>query len=288
MPPTKTPTSSLSGSHATYFSLLRLTVITATATKLLVKRVWYRTLAGIWRMFSGSASPTTRPSHFARLPMEILEMIIVHLIYDTRSLIACSLTCYSWYTVTVHHLHHTLTTQTYDLFPDSKIKWPKPLLDVYRLGLFPLVKKFHICAADCSYHRLFSPKLFSRYTLRHFTAFTNVRELGIDYLDIPSFIPRINRYFGHFLPTVHSLALREPKGSRRQIIYFIGLFRHLENLKLLYDRVNYQGEPTDDPTLVPPFIPPLRGQLTATCFTRVGILKDMTIWRNPISLYEPL
>jgi hypothetical protein len=53
------------------------------------------------------------------------------------------------------------------------------------------------------------------------------------------------------------------------------MFKHLEDLKLLYDRVDSQGEPADDPTLVPPFIPPLRGRLTVTCFTRVGILKDM-------------
>jgi len=98
---------------------------------------------------------------------------------------------------------------------------------------------------------------------------------GIDYLDIPSFIPKIQQYFGHFLPAVHSLALREPRGSRRQIIYFIGLFKHLEDLKLIYDKVNSQGEPEDDPTLVPPFIPPLRGRLTVTCLTRVGILEDM-------------
>ena len=166
MPPTKTPTStSLSGTrHATYLPLFPLTVITATATKLAVKRVLYRTLVGIRRMFSGSApseTSTTRPSHFARLPMEILEMIIVHLIYDTRSLIACSLTCYSWYTVTVHHLHRALITQTYHRFPDSKPKWPKPLWDVYKLGLFPLVKKFHICGADYLYHRAFSPERFS-------------------------------------------------------------------------------------------------------------------------------
>ena len=229
-------------------------------------------------MFSRSDSPessTTRPSHSARLPVEILEMIIVHLIYNTRSLLACSLTCYSLYIVTVPHPHHTLITQTYRRYPDRKLKLPKPLWDVYNLGLPPLVKKFHICGAERSDCRVFSPKLFSWCTLRHFTALANVQELGIDHLDIPSFIPRINRYFGHSLPTVHSLALGEPQGSRRQIIYFIGLFKHLEDLKLIYDKVDSQDEPADDLTLVPAFLPPLRGRLTVTCFTRVGILKDM-------------
>ena len=283
MPPTKTPTSSLSGSHATCFSLLYLTAITVTATELLAKRVWYRTLAGIQRIFSRSGPPETstiRPS--PRLPVEILEMIIAHLIYDKSSLLACSLTCYSWYIVTVHHLHHTLITRAY--FWDRVLwekykgpKWPKPLRNVHKAGLLPLVKKLHIFGARFINPPIFSPKRLSWCTLRHFTSFTNVQELGIDYLDITSFMPRIQRYFGCFLPTVHSLALREPIGSRRQIIYFIGLFKHLEDLKILYDE-NYrrsEPEPAHDPTLVPPFVPPLRGRLTVTCFTRVDVLEEM-------------
>ena len=207
-------------------------------------------------------------------------MIIAHLIYDKRSLLACSLTCYSWYIVTVPHLHHTLITRAYfwDRVSWDKYrgpKWPKPLRNVHKTGLLPLVKKFHIFGARFLNPPIFSRKRLSWCTLRHFTAFTNVQELGIDYLDIPSFMPRIQRYFRCFLPTVHSLALREPKGSRRQIVYFIGLFKHLEDLKLLYDYVSFRGEPEDDPTLVPLFIPPLRGCLTVTHFARVGILEDM-------------
>lgn len=49
---------------------------------------------------------------------------------------------------------------------------------------------------------------------------------------------------------------REPKGSRRQIIFFIGLFQHLEDLKLLYKWVDFLEEPADDLTLVPSFVPP--------------------------------
>ena len=230
-------------------------------------------------MFSGSAPPeppTTRPSYFARLPVDIFEMIIAHLIYDTHSLLACSLTCYSWYIVAVPNLHHTLITRTHSSWkPGRKPKWPKPLQNMHRLGLLPLVKKVHITGADVPGPSIFSRERFSWYTLRYFTTLTNVQELGIDYLDIPAFIPRINQYFGHFLSTLHSLALREPRGSRRQIIYFIGLFKHLEDLKLLYDKVYSQDEPADDLTLVPSFIPPLRGRLVVTCSTRVGILKDM-------------
>lgn len=67
---------------------------------------------------------------------------------------------------------------------------------------------------------------------------------------------------------------QEPKGSRRQIIYSIGLFQHPEDLKLLYDRA-HDVEPLDGPSLgILPFVPPLRGLLMVTWFTRVSLLMD--------------
>lgn len=45
---------------------------------------------------------------------------------------------------------------------------------------------------------------FNRRIPRHFLVPTNAQELGIDCLDIPSFMPRIRQYFGHFLPSVCS------------------------------------------------------------------------------------
>lgn len=205
-------------------------------------------------------------------------MIIAHIFYDTRSLLACCLTCYSWYIAAVPHLHQTLITPYYSEPRDSKCWWDDSFQRMCTLGLFPLVKKFHFRGTQ--YPTLvkpvpFSPKLFDRRILRQFSALTNVQELGIDYLDIPSFMSKIRRYFGHFLPTVRSLSLKNPKGSRRQVIFFIGCFQHLEDLKLLYDRDQSQEEPVDDLTPVPPYTPPLRGRLTMTCITRVGILEDM-------------
>jgi hypothetical protein len=66
--------------------------------------------------------------------------------------------------------------------------------------------------------------MFDGHILRQFSSLTNVQELILNDLDIPGFMPQIQRYFNHFLPTVRSLALLEPKGPRRQIIFFIGLF----------------------------------------------------------------
>jgi hypothetical protein len=206
-----------------------------------------------------------------RLPQEIVEIIIAYLSYDTCSLRACTLTCYSWYIAAVPRLHRVLIASTNSLVKNRKPVCPKPLLHKYKLGLLPLVETFWLRGNGTS-HIAFSPKLFDCYHLRQLTS---VRWLQIDYLDVPSFMPRIRRYFKHFLPTVRSLALTEPKGSRRQIIYFIGLFKHLESLQLLYDRAEIQEEPGDDLTLTPLFVPPLRGSLRMARFTRTGLLKDM-------------
>jgi len=243
--------------------------------ELLVKGIWYRILARIWKMWSGEASPETSAassSPATRLPQEIIRIIIAYITYDTHTLRACTLTCYSWYIAAVPHLHYSLSIETRSL--DGMVWWPNPLWYMYRLGLLPLVRELHVVDKRFYSGVRLSKRLFNFRVLRPFLTFTNVRELEIAFLDIPSFLPGIQRYFGHFPPTVRSLTLREPRGSRREIIYFIGLFQYLQDLELRYD-IAKPEEPADDPTLTPSFIPPLRGWLTLFCFTRVDLLKDM-------------
>ena len=151
---------------------------------------------------------------------------------------------------------------------------------MHELGLFPLVRKFRFQGSEVLPGvRSFSPELFNPDILHQFSALTNVRELTIDFLDIPSFTPQTQQYFGHFLPTVRSLALESPEGSSRQIIFFIGLFRDLEDLHLPHDKRDFlwwrEEQPANDPTLVPPSIPPLRGRFTATWFDEAEPLEDM-------------
>ena len=88
-------------------------------------------------------------------------------------------------------------------------------------------------------------------------------------------MPTIRQCFGHFSPTLRFLALREPCGSPRQILYFIGLFPNLQDLKLSYHLPRSEEETTVDSTLVPPSIPPLRGWLTLKCFKRRNLVKEM-------------
>ena len=213
----------------------------------------------------------TRASPATSLPQEIIGMIIAHLMYDIRSLRACTLICRSWYTAAVPHLHH-------DLFIDPKVtsrnlRWPNPLQCKHELGLLPLVKTFWI-RRDYGIDA-FSSNRFDNSTLRHFSALSNVNRLMIESLDIPSFMPEIRQYFGHFLPTVRELSLTTPEGSCRQIIFFIGLFEHLETLEIYHDTDSSREEMADDLTLIPSSTPPLRGWLRLVNLSRVGLLKDM-------------
>ena len=105
-----------------------------------------------------------------------------------------------------------------------------------------------------------------------------LQELGIDYLQVSSFIPTIQLCFGHFSPTLRFLALKQPIGSGRQILYFIGLFPNLQDLRLHYSFPRDEQESTVDETLVPPSVPPLCGRLTLTCFTRENLVKDMIVF----------
>ena len=199
-------------------------------------------------------------------------MVISHLIGNTPALVACSLVSHSWHTAAFPHRHNTLITSTSSYVENKRFTWPEPLLRMGELGFLPFVRKFQFGG----FPPVVSPRLFNRCALRHFYALTNVQELRIDGLDIPSFVPRIQRYFGHFTPTVRSLVLKEPRGSGMQLIYFIGLFEHLEDLKVLhYVHGSPEGGLGDRRALTPPFVPPLRGRLTITDSNIAGFLEEM-------------
>ena len=120
----------------------------------------------------------------------------------------------------------------------------------------------------CAFIRLPSPLLNGLADARCvISALTNLQELGIDDLQAFDFMPNIQQCFGHFAPTLRFLALKSPGGSCRQILYFIGLFSSLQDLKTCY--------------------PPYRGQLTFHEGEVCGG-HDRSFWWTSFSLYGPL
>ena len=199
-------------------------------------------------------------------------MMISHFIYDFLTLLACLMTCRSWYIAAVPHLHYSLTTHdASELAEYQKHMWPRPLKSSYELGLLPLVKRFRICLLNSK----FAPTHLDRLALRYFSALTNLQELGIDYLQVSSFMPTIRQCFGHLSPNLRFLALKNPNGTRRQILYFIGLFANLQDLKLQYSEPTDEPEDTSDATPIPLSTPPLQGWLRLVCFTKEDLVRDM-------------
>ena len=187
------------------------------------------------------------------LPQEVVYEITSY-IFDIKTLCSCSLTCYLWYLATVPRLHYSLTTSIEDFF--ERTEWPTPLQESYNLELLPFVKRFSIITTD------FTPEQFGGCNLDYFSALDSLQELRIDCLQLSSFIPNIQQYFGHFSQTLLSLTLSEPKASYRQILYFTGHFKNLQDFKLSNFRPAKEDETTASLTLDPPFTPPLRGWLT--------------------------
>lgn len=241
--------------------------------ELVAYKIWYRgnaNLKWVLRRLRTQQPPVAQSTPIARLPQDVVELIFSFLIYDIDTLLACSATCYSWYTTTLPHLYRYLTIDD-EMIPEDRHEWPKPLRKPYKLGLLPFVKQLCIRNIDT-----FAPDRFNKCTLRYFSALTNLRELGIDHLQLSSFMPDIQRYFGHFAPTLQFLALKEPKGSSREILCFIGLFPNLRDLKLCYPYpIEEEEESTADSALIPLHKPPLCGRLILACFTREGLVKDM-------------
>jgi hypothetical protein len=160
------------------------------------------------------SSPIGKP------PQELVSVIFSYLVYDIHALLACSLTCYSWYTAAVPHLHHTLTIDEKESSETTKYRWPIPLRESYRVAS---VRQAIPLPRERLLSRGFTPAYLKKQNLRYFSALTNLQELGIDFIQLSAFMLKMKHYFGHLAPTLQFLALRKPHGSSRQIMYFIGL-----------------------------------------------------------------
>ena len=223
--------------------------------------VWRRSKAKVNR-FLGNIPPVACNAHepTRHLPYEVAEMIITHLIHDLPALKTCSLTCRSWYTIAVPHIHHTLTLGS--LFPHDGLKL---LYKLHRLGLTPLVREIRVDGSDG--RNWFTPQGFTCRGLRDFSAFANVHTLGFLGLKIYHFFPHIEHYFGHFLQTLRSIVLAYPQCTPQQLSRFLSLFQNLDDLKLLGPSAAVPNAAVPDETSVPFSTPKLGGRLSIGHFT---------------------
>jgi hypothetical protein len=228
--------------------------------------VWGRGKANINRLL-GNGPPNTRIVHESacRFPYDIVEMIIAHIAHDLDTLKACSMTCRSWYITAIPHLHHTLILRrSTPGIPGGELK---PLSELRRLGLTPLIKEIRVMEMRA----WFVPRAFRSRDLRSFSAFANVQALTFQHLDISLFIPGIERYFGHFAPTLRSLTLLVPYCTPQQLSHFLSLFPNLDDIMIWHTHTLPPSTAIPDTKLVPFSTPRLRGRLVLYYFDSVEI-----------------
>jgi len=199
-------------------------------------------------------------------------MIIAHLTYDTPTLKACAATCSSWYYVATPHLHHTLALRQWST--DISRRHLNPLASLDKLGLLPFVNKVQFEKALSVPWVV--PAVFNPKSMQYFRALVNLQDLAIADLDFSKFPAGLGEYFGHFSPTLRSVALSCPKGARRQLLDFFRLFPKLDDIKISY----YRGRGEAHKALDPQFIPisgGLRGRLTLKGFDEEGLLEDIIV-----------
>jgi len=105
-------------------------------------------------------------------------------------------------------------------------------LVLHKLGLLPLVKKVQFLG-DRHRRFLVVPQVFDSQGLRHFSTLANVQDLVITGLDLHKFTSGVENYFGHFSPTLRSIALLDPSGPRRRLLDLLGLFPKLDDIKIV-------------------------------------------------------
>jgi hypothetical protein len=163
---------------------------------------------------------------------------------------------------------------------DNSNEWPKPLLKANEFHSLPYIKRLSIHIHDANG---FTRKRFGDWRNLHcFSALKNLQELKIDDFRLSNFMPDIKKYFGHF-PTLRSLTLRQPKASCRQLLYFIGLFPELQDLKLSKFRPTKEDWTTDKSALIPPSKPPLGGWLTLMSYNGEEFVNEMTALYGKLS-----
>lgn len=239
-------------------------------------------MAAVWRRgkskvnrFLGNAPPETDTTHGLTplLPYDIVEEITAHLTCDLDTLKACSLTCRSWYLSAASHLHHTLTLTTGGK-PGVGCSGLEPLSKLHELGLIPLVKEIQVMqrgSIDC----WFTPHAFSHLDLHHFSAFAKVHTLKLQHVQIFRFISDLERYFGHFSPTLRSLALYDPCCTPRHLSHFLSLFPNLDDVEIRNPRAYAPNRPTFDTGLIPFSAPSLRGRLALYQFNWAETWTDL-------------
>jgi len=189
---------------------------------------------------------------------------------DAKALRSCSLTCKALSYLTKPILHRTLhliCPPAVWLRPKVPGRWHE-LEGLPILGERGLLQHTRHISITLVHNPLF-PHDFDPH-IRHLRTLTNLRSLKARSLDTPSFIPKMEEYFGTFLRSLQSLELAFPRGDTEQIFCFICQFWNLRNLKIRSFAGRANSVHNDSPRFDTETSPPLDGTLDLELGMDVG------------------
>jgi len=183
---------------------------------------------GLW----GSSRPPTITCDegLPSLPDDIIHEIFDLL--DTEALKSLSLTCKALSRPAKLFIHRTLYLTSWSgdsILFNIPSRW-NIFKELPALGKRGLLQHTRHLSVFLPHDPLFVHDLQPH--VRHLHALTNLRSLKTRWLDIPSFIPKMEEYFGAFLGTLQSLELECPRGDHKRILYFVCRFPSLRDLKI--------------------------------------------------------
>ena len=204
------------------------------------------------------------------LPQEVVDHIMFMLRDDLKSLKACSLTCKAVFISTRRFIHRriyltseknwevlTLRERQRYIRGDRQGIAIKVLSGIAAYGLLPYGRHLYI-----NLNKNFTPANLQPFN-DHFQRFDQIQELSIYWLDARHFLAQFNTFFANFTQTLRSLHLCTPTGDARDILGFVCLFSHLDDLTFRISPVDSHNWRTWTSTPLPAIkeMPPFRGRL---------------------------
>jgi len=206
------------------------------------------------------------------LPDDIICEIFVLL--DTEALKSCSLTGKALSCLAKPFLHQTLNlTRRFEAPPEFNIpgRWNE-LEGLPILGERGLLQYTRHLSIILPHDPLFARCLETH--IQHLHTLTNLTNFKTRWLDTPSFIPKMEDYFGAFLGTLQSLELEFPRGDHKQIFYYICQFPNLRDLKINSVKGYTNSMRNDGPRPDIKTSPPLDGTLGLHFGVNTGLESD--------------
>ena len=196
---------------------------------------------------------------FPSLPDDIISEVFN--VLDLETLKSCSLTGKALSYLAKPFIHQTLHLTSRPKAPTKSIAHSRRnefegLSTLAERGLLRHIRHISIILPSSP---LFAHSLDPY--IQHLHTLTNLRSFKARWLDTPSFIPKMEEYFGAFLGSLRSLELEFPRGDHQQIFYFICQFPNLRDLKINSVPGRTNSMSNDGPRFDIKTSPPLDGTL---------------------------